>query len=228
MRPRLLLVPGLSRYEWPTLPLIEEWADVAVVEAPWIEDGSAARRAVEELDARGWDRAIVVCDEWAIWKACEIADLRPDVVQAFAHGHACTNLSRAGDRPTLNPQVVETYTQLLRTDFRMWSRALTQTTRGNYDEAQVDAFLAGTNHEEVMAMFDRIAARDGESFAPTIKALGVPILLARHTECLLWTEEGFRDAVAEFPGAATVAVAAKPSASPEFADALRKFCVALG
>jgi hypothetical protein len=227
VRPRLLLVPGISRHEWPTLPLLEQWADVAVVEGPWVEDGSAARRAVEELEAHGWSRAVVVCDEWAIWKVVEIAELRPHVFQAFAHGHACTRLARRGGRPTMNPPVVETYTQLLHTDFRTWSRALTQTTRGDYDETQVERFLAGTKHEDVITMFDRIADRDGESFADTIHALGVPLLLAHHTECLLWTEEGFREAVAEFPGATTVSVKTKPSASPEFADALRDFCLSL-
>src|SRR3954470_5325275 len=134
-RPRILLVPGMSRFEWPTLPLIEEWADVAVVDGAWVEDGAAARRAGEELEARGWPRAVMVCDEWAIWKAVEIAEQRPDLVEAFAYGHACTRLSRRGKGATLNPDVAETYIQLLRSDFRIYARAITQTTRGDYDEA---------------------------------------------------------------------------------------------
>jgi len=169
----------------------------------------------------------MVCDEWAIWKAVEIAESRPDLIRAFAHGHACTQLTRSGERASLNGSVVETYLQLLHTDFRTWSRALTQTTRGDYDEAQVDAVLAGMTHEYVIALFDRIAARDGQSFAPTIHALDVPLLLGHHSECLLWTEQGFKEVVAEFPDATTVATTTKPSASPEFAEALRNFCLTL-
>jgi hypothetical protein len=226
-RPRLLLVPSFSRFEWPTLPLIEEWADVAVVDAAWTEDGSAVRHAVAEAEARGWRKAVVVCDEWAIWKAIEIADLRPDLVQAFVYGHGSIRMARRGEKPTLNPEVVKTYTTLLRTDFRMYARALTQTTRGDYDDAQVEAFLSDTTHEEAVQVFDRGEARDGESFAPTLRALGVPLLFGHHTECLLWTDDGFEEAKAEFPDAKTVAVRAKPSASPEFAEFLREFCEGL-
>ena len=223
-RQRVLLVPSFSRFEWPTLPLIEEWADVALVDSAWTEDGGAVRQAVEEAEARDWKNAVVVCDEWAIWKAIEIADLRPDLVQAFAYGHACTRLAWHGPRPTLNPEVVETYTTLLRTDFRMYARALTQTTRGDYDDAQVDAFLSETTHEEVVAVFERVEGREGESFASTMRALSVPLMFGHHTECLLWTEDGFEEAKSEFPDAKTIAVSTKPSASPEFAAGLRAFC----
>jgi hypothetical protein len=200
------------------------WADVAVVDGPWVESGSAVRSAVEELEARGWTDAVVVCDEWSIWKVIEIADLRPDLFRSFAHGHACTQLSRSGERPSLNPQVVETYNQLLRTDVRMYARAIVQTTRGDYDDATIEAFLSEASHADIIATFERIDARYGQSFAATIHSLNVPLLLARHTECLLWTEEGFLDAVAEFPDAQTVEVSAKPATSPEFVEVLRDFC----
>lgn len=226
-RPRLLLVPSFTAHEWPTLPLIEQWADVAVVKGAWVEDGIAARRAQEELAARDWPQAVVVCDEWAIWKAIEIAEMRPELVRAFAYGHGCTRLSRRGPQPTLNPSVAETYMKLLRTDFRSYARALTQTTRGDFDEATINAFLASTQHSEVVATFERIDARDGQSFAPTLRSLGVPLLFGRHTECLLWNEYAFHDAVEAFPDATTVAVPNKPSASPDFAEALRNFCSSL-
>jgi hypothetical protein len=43
-----------------------------------------------------------------------------------------------------------------------------------------------------------------------------------------WTDESFEDAVNALPGAATVACTVKPSASAEFATALRQFAEPLG
>jgi hypothetical protein len=40
----------------------------------------------------------------------------------------------------------------------------------------------------------------------------------------MFTDEGFDDAAAAFPGAATASVKDKPSVSAEFADRLRQFC----
>jgi hypothetical protein len=50
------------------------------------------------------------------------------------------------------------------------------------------------------------------------------MLLARHNGCLLFTDEGFEDAVAAFPEAVSVPCAVKPGTSPEFAEVLREFC----
>jgi hypothetical protein len=52
----------------------------------------------------------------------------------------------------------------------------------------------------------------------------VPKLFAQHRGCLLFTQEGFEDAVAAFPEAGTVSCAEKPGTSREFATALREFC----
>lgn len=109
-------MPLATAAEWPTLPQIEEWADVTVVPSSWVYDGQAVEAAVE--------------------------------------------------------------------------------------------------------------ARD-ESFEPVLRALGVPLLLGRHTECLLWTEEAFRDATAAFPDAQTVRTKEKSSVSGEFAAALQEFCLGL-
>ena len=56
-----------------------------------------------------------------------------------------------------------------------------------------------------------------------LRALGLPLLLARHERCLLWTAEGFEAARAAFPDATCITVADKPSVSDEFAEALRRF-----
>jgi hypothetical protein len=57
-----------------------------------------------------------------------------------------------------------------------------------------------------------------------IGSLGLPLLLAKHHGCLMFTDEGFEDAVEAFPGAATASVEDKPSVSGEFAERLREFC----
>lgn len=220
-------MPSASRLEWPILPDLEAWADVAVAEGPWLEDGQAVRSAGEALEERGWSDAVVAVDEWAIFKAIELARERPECISALVLGHGCLTLTTNGPRPTLNPSVVETYTQLMRTDFRTYARALTQTTRGDYDDELVMRFMNETTHEAFLRMNERIAARDGEDFEPVLRALGVPMLFGRHTECLLWTHEGFDDALTAFPDAATVKTPNKCSASPEFAEALREFCQSL-
>jgi hypothetical protein len=61
--------------------------------------------------------------------------------------------------------------------------------------------------------FDQLAAR------------GVPMLFAQHEGCLMFTPEGYADAVAAFPDAQTLSTPEKPSASPAFAEALRSFCM---
>lgn len=55
---------------------------------------------------------------------------------------------------------------------------------------------------------------------------GVPMLLAKHEGCIMFTPEGYADAVAAFPAAHAVSTPDKPSASPAFAEALRSFCLA--
>jgi hypothetical protein len=227
MRPRLLVMPSASRAEWPILPLLEEWADVAVATGAWVRDGMAAEQAVASLEERGWDQAVLVVDEWAIFKAAEVASLKPELIRALAIGHAALELRTEGERPTLNGQVVAGYSQLMQTDFRTWARALTQTTRGDYDDAAIDQFMRDTSEADIKAFFERVIARMGHSFEPVLRELDVPMLFGHHTQCLLWTDESFRDVVAAFPEAATVRTTEKCSVSADFAAALREFCESL-
>jgi len=55
----------------------------------------------------------------------------------------------------------------------------------------------------------------------------VPMLFAQHDGCLMFTAEGYADAIAAFPAAITLSTSEKPSASPAFAEALHSFCLAL-
>ena len=223
MRPRILLFSLIAAAEWPVLAAIEEWADVAVVSGAWLEDGGGAAAGEEQMRAHDWDTVVVVSDEWSAVKALEFLDQRPEAALGYAFGHACLELRGRGERPTLNPHVLATYEQVLQTDFRTWARAITQTTRGDLDDSVVERILTEISHEDVVAMFERLRAREGESFEPVLRAYGGPLLLAWHSECLLWTEEGFHDAAARFPDARTVEVTRKPSASLEFVEALRQF-----
>lgn len=50
------------------------------------------------------------------------------------------------------------------------------------------------------------------------------LLFGKHEEYLLFTDEGFDDAVAAFPQARTCITPAVCAASPAFAEALRSFC----
>src|SRR3954469_20146130 len=91
-RLRILLVPSLTEIEWAIRPLIEEWADVAsfdaagVGEEPPPEDGfleASARRGLAELDGRGWERCVIVGDEYGAGVAARIAAARPEAVDAL-------------------------------------------------------------------------------------------------------------------------------------------------
>jgi hypothetical protein len=57
-----------------------------------------------------------------------------------------------------------------------------------------------------------------------LERLDVPLLLAKHEGCLVFTAEGYEDAVRAQPEARRTSVGRSPSASDEFATALRDFC----
>ena len=50
------------------------------------------------------------------------------------------------------------------------------------------------------------------------------MLLVQHLGCLLYTDEGFQDAVDALPRAQAERLTDKPSTSPEFAGVLEAFC----
>jgi hypothetical protein len=53
------------------------------------------------------------------------------------------------------------------------------------------------------------------------------MLLVRHEGCLVFTAEGFDDAVAALPRARAVSLDEKPSTSPEFSEVMKEFCATL-
>jgi hypothetical protein len=97
MRPRLLLVPLLTEIEWVIRPQLEEWAEVASFDLPGVgaerpvevlDRKAVIERALLELDRRGWDSYIVVCDGSALPVGVRVAHARAGAVEAMALGHA--------------------------------------------------------------------------------------------------------------------------------------------
>jgi hypothetical protein len=84
-RPRLLLVPLITELEWVIRPRLEEWAEVATFDLPGVGDEPAVEpldrqavidRALAELDRRGWDSYVLVCDGSALPTGVRVAHAR--------------------------------------------------------------------------------------------------------------------------------------------------------
>jgi hypothetical protein len=236
-RPRLLLVPMLTEVEWVIQPLLDEWAEVATYDAPGVGDeppvedpGSeaTARRGLEEADRRGWDAFTVVADEFGVAAASHLAVAAGDRLQGIALGHARVSNSVDGPRPALNREVLNGIQSLLRTDPRTFVRQLFKMTggegtQGGYGEAMADEWLRRVPME-VAAPFYQARVPEGEAMGERLASLNVPMLLAQHRGCLMFTAEGFDDAVAALPHARVFRCDEKPSTSAEFVPVLHEFC----
>jgi hypothetical protein len=105
---------------------------------------------------------------------------------------------------------------------RFAQHALTQLTGGSYDTELAARIL---ERVPLRLLIGAWSFQGGEE--PVDKLIGgldLPLLLVKHQGCLMFTDEGFEDAVEAFPRAATASVEDKPSVSEEFADGLREFC----
>ena len=236
-RPRILLVPNLTELEWQNRPLIEEWADVASDDAPGVGDeppvgdfGTEAigRRGLEELERCGWDRCFVVADEFGVAAALYIAAEAPEVVQAMALGHARLSNATEGDRAPLNREVHAGCRSLIQNDPRSFVRQLFRMTggermEGGYGEKMAEEYFQRVPAELMLPFWDS-RPHEGSHIGEALRGLDVPLLLAQHKGCLLYTEEGYRDAVAALPHARALSFEEKPSTSEEFALALEAFC----
>jgi pimeloyl-ACP methyl ester carboxylesterase len=229
---RLLLVPQLTELEWKVKPLLESWAEVASFDAPGVGDeppaeqfgpDAVAARGLIELDRRGWQRCVVVADEYGVLAAVRLAGERPDAVQALALGHACLSNETEGERAPIHREMQGVMAQLIEADYRTWVRHLTQISREAYDDELAERFLERVPRE-LARHFYGARVPPSERLETRLKALGAPMVFAKHEGCLLHTEEGFEDAVAAFPEADTVVCPEKPSTSPAFAEAIRSLC----
>jgi pimeloyl-ACP methyl ester carboxylesterase len=232
-RPRIFLMPTLCEVEWTIRPLLEEWADVASFDAPGIGGEPAGdfsadavvERGIAELDRLGWERYVLVGDEFGAAQAVRLARRRPDGIAGLALGHAALSLSSGGEHPPMNGDVTEAVMQIARTDYRSFVRALTQVTKQAYDDELAEAYMDRVPPQAVASyMPEMLGAAAEEDLEPTMRGLGVPMLLVEHEGCLMWTSEGFEAVSAAFPDATTASMELKPSVNPEFAGLLREFC----
>jgi pimeloyl-ACP methyl ester carboxylesterase len=237
-RPRILLCPQFTEVEWAIAPQIAQWADVATFDPPGVgaeeapggidrSDPRAAvvERGLDEVDRRGWDSYFVVAESWGAATGVRLAAARPEAVLGLAFGHAALHHRTDGERPAVAGHIVDAMTQLLKTDYDSFVRyGITQVTLGSIDEATSARIVERFPDMEVAAsVWEGLVERD-EPIGDQLEALDKPMLFVKHEGCILFTAEGFDDAVARFPNARTAAVPAAPAASPEFADALRAFC----
>jgi hypothetical protein len=239
-RPRLLLVPQLTELEWVIKPQLEEWAEVATYDAPGVGDeppiegleqlmsDAVARRGIDEIARRGWDGCVVVADEFGVAGATNLLAAAPELVQALAIGHARVSNELEGERAPMNREVFAGLTALLRADTRTFIRQLFRLTGGETMEGGYSEKLVGQYLErvpiELLAPFWDSRPEHGNKIGEQLRAAEVPLLLAKHKGCLLYTEEGFEDACRALPHAHSVSLSEKPSTTPEFAQVLEAFC----
>ena len=233
-RPRILLVPTTTELEWRIKPQLEEWAEVASYDAPGVGEEPAppsytwegiVQRGLDELSRREWETAVVVGDEVGAAVALRLTSENQERVDALALGHACLSFARHGERPDIGDDISSALTQIVRTDFRAYARALSQVTKSAYDDEMADEYIRRVPQEAARGYLTSLLERaEHHDMEDELKGLEVPLLLAEHKDCLMWTSEGFADCAKALPDATTASFEIKPSASPDFAETLREFC----
>ena len=236
--PRVLLCPQFTEIEWAIAPAISEWAEVATFDAPGVGDeplpeggphlidrAAVVRRALAEVESRGWDSYFVVGDAWGSATAAQVAAERPEQVRGVALGHATLHFDTDGARPAVNGEVVAAMTQLLRTDYDSFvSYGITQFTQGGFDEELSARMVERFPRNEVTAKVWEMHVMRAEPIGDLLRRLDKPLLFSKHDGCLVFTAEGYEDAIAAFPDAQQVTMHKPSGASDDFAEALRRFC----
>ena len=235
--PPVLLVPVLTELEWAIEPQIEEWTEVASFDAPGVGDEppaeaptrrAIAERGIEEIERRGWERCVVAGDEFGAVTAGVLASLVPERVAGLALGHASLSLDTHGPRRPLTAEVLDTFASMIRTSYRAYARALSQVTQGAYGDDFVERYVERVPQEVAQGYADPLYTDlPEERLEESLRGLDVPMLLAEHRPCLMYTPEGFEDVTARFPEARTCTCVDKPSVSPDFVSALHDLCAAI-
>jgi pimeloyl-ACP methyl ester carboxylesterase len=239
-RPRLLLCPQFTEVEWAIAPQLSEWAEVATFDAPGVGDEPmpddaergidrelVVQRGLKELETRDWDSYFVVGDAWGTATAARIAAARPGSALGIALGHASSDYQGDGERPAVNGELVAAMTQLMHTDYESFVRyGLTQFTQGGFDEDIASRMVERFPPMEITSRVWEMHVERPEPVGELLRQLDMPMLLAKHEGCLVFTPEGYEDLISSFPDAETVTVEKATSASEDFAAALRDFCLA--
>jgi hypothetical protein len=228
VRPRILYVPIFGAFEAAVFTeQTAEWADVGSFDGPGvgtrrddpvgeIEDVAAA--GAERLDELGWATCVLVCDSHSQAAGIELALADPRVAGVCV-SHAAVRYSSEGDRAPLRAGVHSAAAQLLESDLRSFGHALTQLTQGTIDEHWVERFLENVPRETARI---RTGQLDGRELVSRLGEWSGEILLGLHDGCMMWTREGFEDAVAAVPHAATMECDGIPLANARFIEAIRE------
>ncbi len=218
MKSRVFYVPHFIAAEADRFASVAgDWAEVASFDVPAEQPVEAAHAHLDEL---GWDACTLVMDGYAQGLGVEVALHHPDRFRAVAVGHAALRLSTEPPRNALHPDVVAAATQLLENDYMAFWRAVTQITQGGMPDEWVERWAASVPKVRAWAVFVEMT----DAAAPAAEGLAEfdgPLLLAQHVDCVLWTDEGFEDAVAAFPEARVVRCREIPPFDPAFGEALR-------
>jgi hypothetical protein len=229
--PRLLLVSGVTELEWQIRPQLEDWADVASLDPSQVGESpgqwsiqATADRELEEIDRRRWDEFVLVADAWGGWYVPRIIRETSMALRGLALGHAALSARMNGERPVRRAAVWDALSDLIAQGQEQFARsAIQQFTRDGIDEQ-----LAGEIVERVpMRVFEAIldAGREVEyDLEELLRPLDIPLLFAQHKDCVLYTDEGYEDAVAAFPDARTCVTEKTCPADPDFAIAVRELC----
>jgi pimeloyl-ACP methyl ester carboxylesterase len=197
---------------------VAEWAQVESFDVP---ERHAVEGALERLDALGWSDCLVVADSQAQWLAVELATRHAQRVRGIALSHAVARYRVSGPRAGLHAEVLAAVSRLLETDYMAFWRAVTQLTQGGMPDAWVERWAAAIPHERTKAFFQELT--DSEPpLAERLQDFPGPVLLGQHADCVMWTQEGFEDAVAALPEAKVVRCREIPAFDPAFGEALRE------
>jgi hypothetical protein len=231
-RPCILLVPEFTELTWTIRPQLEEWAEVASFDPPGVGQEPVERidrelladRGLAEIERRGWERFFVASDGWGNAAAVAIASERREAVLGLALGHASLSNRRHGKRAPINAEIHAALSQLISQDVEAFIRhGIVQSTRGSVDEELAGRMIERFPRETMEVGWEVLTAE--VDFEPQLRSLAseIPLLLGRHRECLMTTQEGFDDAVEAFPQARVVITEKACSSDPAFAQALRDF-----
>lgn len=185
------------------------------------EPEAMAAAGAARLDELGWDRCVLVCDSHAQPGGIELA-VRDPRVGGIAISHAAARYSTEGERPALNAAVYAAAEQMLATDYRSFGHALTQLTQGQIDEPWVASFIEQVPRETAQRRTSDL--REHVDLVSRLRDEDIEVLLAAHLGCLMWTAEGFEDAVAAVPRARAIECEAVPLSAPGYHEALRELC----
>jgi hypothetical protein len=227
----LLLISGVCELEWQIRGELEDWAEVASLDPPGVgaspgpwSPQAASARALAVVEERGWSDFALVVDAWGAWYLPGILDHRSEDVTAVALGHAALSAEMGGDRPVRRLAIWDALTELVAQGQEQFaSSTIAQLTRDGISEKLAKRIMERMPVETFEAMLE--GGRDVDvDLGPPLRELDVPLLLAKHEDCLLYTDEGFADAVEALPGARTCVTEKACPADEGFAAAVRSLC----